>query len=1153
MSSSPEGSSFPVKRERQLNSNIINSDEENRGPRAKKRIRKNEQQHLQQLQHHHQQQMEMEMEHEEEQEMEQEQEQEMEDFPQLIERPPLVRDTKGYVTGSIVRIAAKSFLTYDRVEFSPGPHLNMVLGPNGTGKSTIACAIAIGLGFPPKVLARAEKLHEFVKTGHDEGWVEIELKGPPGNRNTIVKRDIYRDSDQTRFSLNGKSATQKEVSAKMEELNVQVGNLCTFLPQDRVSSFAQMPPNQLLKETQKAAGDTRLTQWHQTLIEERAFQIEYHKSLTTNQEELRRRVEKQAETERDVKAFEQRRDLERDIAVLNVLVPIAEYNLARDIHSQAKARRNDVKAEYEVLQQEQEPFLEDYRNLNEMHKYWDQLKKGVTSKATKNQKEASNKAKAVENCSSEVEKTRRQVQELKSEESNRKKTIDKLENDIRHLEARVANKPAPPDYSAIQQRMQEVTAQRARAHAEVEEFVDIGNKCIADLKTLNHDQDTLRKKIAGLLDVQKQKEANCEKFDSDTMKAVRWMREQKQQGKFDGEVWEPARLTVAPKDRKLVDLAETPITKAQFRTFIFEKRKDYDFMMKALNDDGINGQKLRINGAEIRSTTRRPNRFSDAQLEEWGLDCHAIDLIEGPEAVLSYLCDNANLHQVPVSLGKRQVNQQALENCDLVQRYLTLEGSHSVKRSRYGNRGTLVEFRGLEKAKIMGGNVETEKINQFQQEVAQLETQKDEVGAKHRAAVADDAAGRERMIALDEEKKRLNEQRAAMKKPLEEWSKQQAALDAKKNSLAFERKRPPIDKTRQQLQAKLNTIAMKRVQFALDQQGFLSKYHKYTLQSTELSLRILQTEADLALMSRTKGEQDLIIQDKKNELEEVTAHAAQCHARAKQAQTASLDAMADLDDEINHLVTSRREQEDPVLEQLQEERSGKQAELEVMHDISPAVIQKYNERKEEIAKFRELVDENQKNYDDVTARLDKIKGKWLPKLEALATQVNTKFSAAFERLGLLGEIRIAQDPDYEKWGIEILVSFRDGEPLQVLTAQRQSGGERALTTVMYLMALASLARAPFALVDEINQGMDQRVERNVHNALVATTCDDDVGQYFLITPKLLPNLNYHKKMKVLVIQNGEHLDSKMILQEVVAKRLQRRQRGRHGMPTPSSA
>ena len=42
-------------------------------------------------------------------------------------------------------------MTYDYVQFRPGPYLNMIFGPNGTGKSSIACAIALGLNFPPSV------------------------------------------------------------------------------------------------------------------------------------------------------------------------------------------------------------------------------------------------------------------------------------------------------------------------------------------------------------------------------------------------------------------------------------------------------------------------------------------------------------------------------------------------------------------------------------------------------------------------------------------------------------------------------------------------------------------------------------------------------------------------------------------------------------------------------------------------------------------------------------------------------------------------------------------------------------------------------------------------------------------------------------------
>ncbi|KAK4049392.1 Structural maintenance of chromosomes protein 5 [Microbotryomycetes sp. JL201] len=109
----------------------------------------------------------------------------------------LVRDKDGqvyahFVMGSIVRIACRNFLTYDKVEFRPGPALNMVIGPNGTGKSTIACAIAIGLGFKPEILGRSPKLSAFVKqdsTG--DVWVEIELKGKPGKKNLVRPFHVY--------------------------------------------------------------------------------------------------------------------------------------------------------------------------------------------------------------------------------------------------------------------------------------------------------------------------------------------------------------------------------------------------------------------------------------------------------------------------------------------------------------------------------------------------------------------------------------------------------------------------------------------------------------------------------------------------------------------------------------------------------------------------------------------------------------------------------------------------------------------------------------------------------------------------------------------------------------------------------------------------
>lgn len=57
------------------------------------------------------------------------------------------------------------------------------------------------------------------------------------------------------------------------------------------------------------------------------------------------------------------------------------------------------------------------------------------------------------------------------------------------------------------------------------------------------------------------------------------------------------------------------------------------------------------------------------------------------------------------------------------------------------------------------------------------------------------------------------------------------------------------------------------------------------------------------------------------------------------------------------------------------------------------------------------------------------------------SETSEKFSDAFQRIGCTGEVRVKRvEGNYAEWGIEILVSYRDTEPMEVLTANRQSGG-----------------------------------------------------------------------------------------------------------------
>ena len=122
--------------------------------------------------------------------------------------------------------------------------------------------------------------------------------------------------------------------------------------------------------------------------------------------------------------------------------------------------------------------------------------------------------------------------------------------------------------------------------------------------------------------------------------------------------------------------------------------------------------------------------------------------------------------------------------------------------------------------------------------------------------------------------------------------------------------------------------------------------------------------------------------------------------------------------------------------------------------------------------------------------------------------------------------------NFKDWGIQIRVKFREASKLQALSARVQSGGERSVSTIMYLMALQELMVSPFRCVDEINQGLDERNERLVFKRIVENSTkppQNDVltahaGQYFLITPKLLPNMMEMENEAITVncIMNGPY-------------------------------
>lgn len=87
--------------------------------------------------------------------------------------------------------------------------MNLIIGPNGTGKSSIVCAVLLCLGGKLKTLGRADQLSSYVKSGCDQSCIEIELYDPNGC-NVTIKRKIL-SNNQSEFMINGKVSTASKV------------------------------------------------------------------------------------------------------------------------------------------------------------------------------------------------------------------------------------------------------------------------------------------------------------------------------------------------------------------------------------------------------------------------------------------------------------------------------------------------------------------------------------------------------------------------------------------------------------------------------------------------------------------------------------------------------------------------------------------------------------------------------------------------------------------------------------------------------------------------------------------------------------------------------------------------------------------------------
>lgn len=295
-----------------------------------------------------------------------------------------------------------------------------------------------------------------------------------------------------------------------------------------------------------------------------------------------------------------------------------------------------------------------------------------------------------------------------------------------------------------------------------------------------------------------------------------------------------------------------------------------------------------------------------------------------------------------------------------------------------------------------------------------------------------------------------------------------------------------------------------------------SIYKNYVEQMTKLvnlnkdkviiAYTVLKLQTELHNIQRDMQNYELKKRDIQAEIENAKIRQEQVHDEAKSllksaCELCGIRSEKDLSNEFKEKFSQLPDNMDEIQAKINEIEVRSQC----THDVDKQVIDDFNERTKKIEQLRKECAKREAKLVSHKNNYEELKNSWFNQVEQMISVISEKFTELFRIINCLGEVVLARPDnpeDYDKYGIRINVSFRSDEQMQELTAWQQSGGEKSVSTMLYMIALQEQVKCPFRVVDEINQGMDPANERKVFDIIVQNSSAKICAQYFLLTPKV---------------------------------------------------
>ncbi len=201
--------------------------------------------------------------------------------------------------------------------------------------------------------------------------------------------------------------------------------------------------------------------------------------------------------------------------------------------------------------------------------------------------------------------------------------------------------------------------------------------------------------------------------------------------------------------------------------------------------------------------------------------------------------------------------------------------------------------------------------------------------------------------------------------------------------------------------------------------------------------------------------------------------------------------------------------------EVSEELKLVSAHLQKMQDIPDDAEKIYNDYTGNIEELKVKLGQLQENKKAMLTELGTRKKVWSEAMNRLVESVDPPYQAVLSAADATGFIKFDEGAEIDEAGLDLYVGFR-GSAATTLDPFTQSGGERSVALMAFILSLQARIVSPMRAMDEFDIHMDPRNREAMFKMILSQMKLRGSSQYIVITPSIITVLD--RSAHVITVQ-----------------------------------